>query len=266
MDRSFEGLKSLKITDTDNMKAVGMRSTSIAAAPGRFYDGNAYCYVSSGSASFYIEFWDSSGTRLAENHTVLSTTGSWTKVEASGFAPAGTVSVTLMCYSTMANTGTCYFDRVTLDDTIPNNSFESADGNDKPLYWAILTGTDYYGDAEVSMDMSYGGLKSLKITDTDDMKGVAVRSANIAAVPGSFYVGNAYCYVSSGFASFYIEFWDGSGTRLAENHTVLSSKDSWIKVEASGIAPEATASVTLMCYSPMTNMGTCYFDLITLDK
>ena len=270
-DRGYDGSsKSLKIDDTSGTLCSGVRSKAIPAVAGHYYESEIYCYIVSGTAAFYLEFWDGEGTRLSAESDTCTSLGSWQQLEANGAAPEGTVEITLLCYSLNGNVGVAYYDCAALDDcgipAVANYDFQEADGSSKPLYWTVLNEADCMDGNTVSADRGYNSTtKSLKINDTSGTLCSGVRSDEIPATAGHFYESSVYCYVSSGTAQFYIEFWDSDDERISAESATCTTTGSWQKMEASGAAPEGTEAITLLCYSTLSNIGVSYYDYAALE-
>lgn len=199
-DRAYTGNRSLKITDTSSMLASGVRSEDINATAGNFYESNVYCFLSSGTVTYLMEYWNSSSTRISAEAINLSTTGSWQQLKVAGTAPEGTVSITLLCYSNMANTGTSYFDLVTLNDNgklLPNGNMETSYANGQPTEWEFDM-TDCTDNAYKSTAVKHNGIYSLCLDDTSGSLGIAVRSSFFKATAGLSYTANAYLYPDQG--------------------------------------------------------------------
>lgn len=117
--RATDGNTSLKIVDTNTASGGGVRSARITSVTaGKAYVASASYYLESGNADLYLEFWDSSDTRIGVTSQNVTTTGSWQKVSVTGTAPAGTTYATVMPYSNFANTGTSYWDDIEFAPTV----------------------------------------------------------------------------------------------------------------------------------------------------
>ncbi|NJD03013.1 MAG: hypothetical protein FIA99_10565 [Ruminiclostridium sp.] len=151
--------------------------------------------------------------------------------------------------------------------TVSNDSFESADAYNNPVSWTVVTGADYYDGATVVSTIRYSGVKSLELYDTDSAKAVGVRSGYITTTVGKLYEAKVYTYLSSGSSvSLYLEFWDNSNNRLAETHVNLTNTGSWQELAVTGIAPSGSTKATILCYSPVSNTGASYFDLVSFGQ
>lgn len=119
--RSADDKYSLKLVDTNTAAGGGVRSAHMTGiTPGQSYTATANYYLESGNADLYLEFWDSSDSRIGAASTNVTTAGSWQTVSVTGTAPAGTAYATVLPYSNYANTGTAYFDALAFLPTVLN--------------------------------------------------------------------------------------------------------------------------------------------------
>ncbi|MEF3306370.1 heparinase II/III domain-containing protein [Paenibacillus sp. GYB003] len=264
--RSIDGTKSLKINDTTSATAYGMVSDRMAAHPYSVYEAYASVYAESGSGQVYLEFWDSTNTRIGVQFAVTTATGAWEYVKVSGQAPAGTATVSVMMYSSKANVGAAYFDAVSIrriDEvgSVPNPSFESTDGSNMPADWTPYAAGTY----AVSADFAHSGTKSLKIVDGSASAGYGMRSAKLPASAGSAYEATGWVRNISGAGQLYLEFWqstvgNASDTRVGVRFIGSTTTGSWEKLTVSGVAPANTDYLVVMAYTPVSSTTTAYFD------
>ena len=163
-------------------------------------------------------------------HEGITTTGSWQLIEVTAEAPIGTAYACVSVYSNTSNTGTAYFDLVTLYEnelarglTIENGGFEVVDTNGVPDKWIYIGAAGIEGST-VRYDE---GSRSLKINDTSTSQEALARSCCIEIVEDKNYIARAKCYLESGSVYLYLEFWDGSGNRIQETHSELTHTGSW---------------------------------------
>ncbi|MFK7695557.1 heparinase II/III family protein [Paenibacillus sp. HJGM_3] len=264
--RSIDGTKSLKINDTSNAAAYGMVSDRMAAHPYSTYETYVSVYAESGTGQVYLEFWDSSNTRIGVQLASTSTTGAWEYVKVSGQAPAGTATVSVMMYTNKTNVGAAYFDAVSIrriDEvgSVLNPSFESADGSNLPVDWTTYSPGTY----AVSSDFAHSGTKSLKIVDSSTSAGYGMKSVKLPASAGSTYEATGWVRNTSGGGQLYLEFWqstvgNASDTRVGVQFIGSTTTGTWEKLTVSGVAPANTDYLVLMAYTTVAGTATSYFD------
>src|SRR5699024_8551383 len=86
-------------------------SSKVPVEVGRLYEGSIHALVESGTYTLYLEFWNSSGSRIAQPTTSVVASGGWSRFLVTAVAPEDAVSASVLVYSAFANTG-----RVFLDD------------------------------------------------------------------------------------------------------------------------------------------------------
>ncbi|MBI5380436.1 MAG: carbohydrate binding domain-containing protein [Opitutae bacterium] len=120
-NRVFDISRSLMLVDSSASLGGGAQSNQITnVTAGASYTATAMVYVESGSATFYLQYFDSNDAVLSGSPAaaVVSTTGSWQQATVTGVAPVNTAYARLLCYSAQANVGTAYFDTVTFSKDI----------------------------------------------------------------------------------------------------------------------------------------------------
>ena len=265
--RSYDGSRSLKFHDTSSSQDALARSEEIAVVPGNQYVARAKGYVESGEAYFYLEFFNSFGTRIQEYHTGLSVTGSWQTISVDGEAPSNASYARVSIYTNGDNMGTSYFDQVSLNaqcSLVANSSFDYIDNANMPIGWTLLG--DNIGFFSGSDTRASDGKWSIKIDDTSSSQDALARSNNISVVSGYQYSATADCYLESGVSYLYLEFFNDSGVRVQENHTQLSTTGSWQTMSITGTAPSTARYACVSVYSNPSNVGISYFDSVKLES
>ncbi|HHW32509.1 MAG TPA: hypothetical protein GXX20_12710 [Clostridiaceae bacterium] len=111
----YAGERSLKIVDNATNGAVGVRSDYVTdVTVGTEYITSLYYYAESGVYDLMLDFCNEAPARIKDFTTKTVGTGEWRKLTSIGKAPANTAQIRLILNSTSANTGTAYFDEVTL--------------------------------------------------------------------------------------------------------------------------------------------------------
>lgn len=111
------GSHSLKLAH-NTAGSLYVRSSQIPVTAGDSYVASVFVLGSSGTAGWvYLEFWNSAGTRLLENHVMPAASASWQQVSVTATAPAGAGYATVLIYGSTSAQGVSYFDDVTLVDS-----------------------------------------------------------------------------------------------------------------------------------------------------
>lgn len=133
----FSGSYSLKLDDNSAQSSLGMESDKFAATEGRSYTAEARVRVDSGSATFYLRFYDAADFQLNQtSKTVGVTQGLWQPVAASMVAPPGTAKASVVVYSSQVNVGVMYFDDVSLSSKTMIGGTVTDVTYGAPLPWA----------------------------------------------------------------------------------------------------------------------------------
>jgi hypothetical protein len=119
---AYDGKYSICITDDSNAKSAGIRSVVMPAKEGATYTASVYAYSEAGGAQLYLEFWDANGVRIMNIIQNSSALNSWNSIVAQAVAPKGTVGVTVLFYSHLANVGVSYYDKATLVEELPGKA------------------------------------------------------------------------------------------------------------------------------------------------
>ncbi|WP_127585185.1 heparinase II/III domain-containing protein [Paenibacillus koleovorans] len=264
--RSIDGTKSLKINDASNNGAYGMVSDRVSAHSFSTYEAYASVYAESGTGQLYLEFWDSSNTRIGVQFATTKTTGDWEYVKVSGVAPAGTSTVSIMMYTSKTNVGVVYFDAVSMrriDEVgqIANAGIENADGANMPLDWTTYSAGTY----SASTDYAHSGAKSLKIVDSSTSAAYGMKTIKLPASAGKTYEATAWVRNTSGAGQLYLEFFQStvghaSDTRVGVQFIGSTTTGTWEKLTVSGTAPAGTDYLMVMAYTPAASTATSYFD------
>jgi hypothetical protein len=277
------GNNSIKINDTSASDSGGARSNPLAITPGHRYIASVKCRLDSGTtASLYLEYRDNSGTLIsggsyhADCQPVI---GEWQTItvipedpttKAPLAAPAGATNVTLLVYSPQAQQGVVYFDNVILSDianvAVPNASFETLSGG-FPTNWTKLYANNYESS---STTRAYVGTRSLKINDTSASLNGGVRSDPVPVIAGRKYIATIKTYLESGTeAALYLEYWNREGTKMLTYATSVTGTGAWKDITVTPeepsarqqiVAPYGASYLTLLVYSPQTQVGVAYFD------
>jgi Secretion system C-terminal sorting domain len=110
--KAYSGTYCMKITDTWTSTGGGVDLTSnkIKGIEDTIYHASGMFNISSGAAELYINFFDEDSVRIDFVRKTEMKIGAWTLVSVSGKAPPGTKFITIVVYSTSANTGSFLVD------------------------------------------------------------------------------------------------------------------------------------------------------------
>lgn len=129
--------------------------------------------------------------------------------------------------------------------------------------WSLPAGADPAA-VGISSEMVHSGSYSLRLTDNSDKGSLLVYGKRFPAKAGVVYTASAWCYNAQGGAHFYLEFRSESGERIGVKFAGSTDTGKWARITLRAVAPDGTAYVNVLLYSPMGNVGTSYFDDIEL--
>ncbi|CAG7639778.1 heparin/heparin-sulfate lyase HepB [Paenibacillus allorhizosphaerae] len=259
----YSGGFSLKIKDMENDASYAMISDKLPVSEGKQVTASSKLYLSGGSGSVYLYFYNAAGTMI---QSVFSSKSSpqneWIDASITGTAPAGATHVSVVLATNIVNVGTAYFDSVSLTATVPlaNGGFESG-----------LTGwSAVFGSAAqmiASSEAAYTGSKSLKIVDNSATASFGMESDKFPASAGKQYTGEVKMRVDSGAGAIYIRFYD-SANKLLDSKSASTGVTSgqWRNVTVTAIAPEGTVKAAILLYSAQATVGTVYFDEASISE
>lgn len=151
----------------------------------------------------------------------------------------------------------------TAEVTVSNWSFE--DGS-PPTGWTVqggAWGTNY----DKATNRKIDGNSSLKIMDNSNTANYGFRSPKVPASPLAKYEVITSVFAESGTANVYLEFWDAAGVQLeTPKYAGTTATGVWQSIHVDGQAPAGTATFSVMMYSGKTNVGTAYFDTVSIQK
>jgi autotransporter-associated beta strand protein len=108
----------LRLVDTSSSQAAGLYSEALPVTPGLSYTAEAYVMrtdATSNSPLLYLKYYDAAGAETGSfSAASAGAVNAWDYVSVTGSAPASAATVKVLCYSTIAATGTMYFDGVSL--------------------------------------------------------------------------------------------------------------------------------------------------------
>ncbi|MDF2668250.1 MAG: bacterial Ig-like protein [Paenibacillus sp.] len=266
----YGGTNSVKLTDANAASGLGLRSAKVPVVSGQVFNASVYAYAETGTATLYLEYWDSSNQVIKTDIQSMNDLNQWKRIEKETTAPVGAKHLTLTVYSSIANVGTIYYDNASLKRTAPastieliaNGGFENiVDGI--PEHWTqrvpVLP-------AEVATSSVYAGLNSVKLTDASAASGLGLRSAKVPVTPGQVFAASVYAYAETGTATLYLEYWDSSNQVIKTDIKSASDVNQWKKIEMETTAPTGALHLSLTVYSSIANVGTIYYDNASLRE
>ncbi|MCY9668322.1 heparinase II/III family protein [Paenibacillus alginolyticus] len=266
LERKRSGDRSVKIVDTSASAGIGVRSQKMPVSVGVKYEAEVFAYDESGASTIFLEFWDANNTNLTNVIAGSTSQNEWKPIRAVGAAPVGAAYATIRLYLGATNIGTTYFDDAKFGEASPdpspnlnNGRFELLD-NGKPSQWRGVDGV-----AEVSGEMAYDGVRSIKITNAVDQS-AGLRSHLIPVSHGVEYTANVFAFTNSGTAELKIELWDADKVFLSSVSQTGSSSNAWTPVTLKSVFPDQTAYISLRLGTSSSAGGTVYFDNATFIR
>lgn len=266
-DRVYEGTRGIRLSDTSAQTSTGLRSAKVTAQAGAIYSTSVYAYIESGAPLLYMEYWDASGQRIAIQTETAAPASQWQQIVIQSIAPAGTVAASVLIYSSSTNISTAYFDNASLkeitanDLQILNSDFELIYDDGTPRQWTQLISTNL---AYTATNIVNGGQRSAKLVDLTTDGGVGLRSSKVPVIPGQSYEATVHFYAIAGTPNIYLEFWNSSGQRIGNYIQANSQRNEWNTMVVQGTAPASAVAATILLYGSGTNVGTTYYDDVSL--
>ncbi|WP_162908153.1 hypothetical protein [Allorhizocola rhizosphaerae] len=122
------------------------------------------------------------------------------------------------------------------------------------------------GTVTATTEQAYEGVKSAKLVDTSAETSTGLESGRLATGPGRHAV-VARVLVASGSAQLYLRFYNSAGTLVGNHYSSLGTTGgAWETLSVSGTAPTGTTTFSALIYSAVGNIGTSYFDDVSLSK
>jgi hypothetical protein len=137
------GKSSLKITDTSTTDSIAVESEKIPITGGEVYQTQLKMYISSGTYSIFIRYYDQAGNLFPQttNFKVFNApTNAWTTASVDVTAPTNAKSAAVMIYSGAGSVGTAYFDNVSFSlNRQINIRFSEPEDLGEPVQTAMAT-------------------------------------------------------------------------------------------------------------------------------
>lgn len=133
----FLGAHSLAIVDNSSTGAFGMESDKFPVTPGTQYTAEVKVRTETGTGAIFLRFYDGSNGLIEQKATGAGILpGQWQSIGAKLVAPEEAVSASVLLYSDAANTGTVYFDEVSLSELSLIRGSVSDAVYGSPVSWA----------------------------------------------------------------------------------------------------------------------------------
>lgn len=151
------------------------------------------------------------------------------------------------------------------DNLLVNGNFMAKDPEQRPLHWvtgmglqsATITNRQKHGTAPDDL--------SVMLVDTSSTSDLLLRTEKHIAVPGTKYMVRAWMKGESGKpATLYLEFWNQNNVRIRMAEVSSTFDLLWKEYTVSSVAPNDVTHVTVALASSKENIGTSYWDDISL--
>ncbi|WP_053598364.1 FIMAH domain-containing protein [Bacillus sp. FJAT-18017] len=150
---------------------------------------------------------------------------------------------------------------------VVNPSFEEPVANGQIPGWRSMFGVSDSTYYEISDGQSLSGSHSLKIVDKVRNGSVALMSDEIPIQPGQEYTMSANVFVEEGEGSILLRYFDENDRQVSEHpYHFKVMLGQWEEVQAKGIAPENAKYARVIAYTTSFQIGTVYYDDISLEK
>jgi len=107
------------------------------------------------------------------------------------------------------------------------------------------------------------GTFSLRLVDEASDDSLGLQCDPVPAVAGEFYLASAQAYLEQGTLALYLSFHDASGGVLATfTRQFTSVVEGWQTVAVGGTAPAGSTRASVLLYSPVAAVTTCYVDAV----
>ncbi|NLN18315.1 MAG: hypothetical protein GX162_03430 [Firmicutes bacterium] len=151
---------------------------------------------------------------------------------------------------------------------MPNASFEESPVDGVLPGWPSPYGGVPFGGPEVrlSNEKAVDGDYSVRIEDRNPNGGYGLRIMHIPVVPGREYEASVRAFREEGAAQLYLEFWNEKGQRIYVEIGSAGAMWTWDRITLRGKAPPDAATLTLLLYSHVANVGVAYYDAVELRE
>ncbi|MDR7319916.1 hypothetical protein J2S44_000166 [Catenuloplanes niger] len=270
------GTSAVRITDTSTDSGVSVRSAHLAVLPGEEITASIWAQQTAAGAagSLYLEFWNANGSRTTPVVSTAASAASWQRLTAVATVPEDAVTMTVLAYTSWAETGTTYWDDAAVVALppplrkVPNAGFEERRNTEVPTQWTS-TGQNCTGPScPVQLlrgTVAHGGTGYVLINDTSGAEAISVLGDAVPVSVGETITASAWAHRLSGDgARIYLEFRDATGARIGVHDTIVPAGSGWQKVRVTGTAPAGTTTLTVRLYGDLEGVGQTRWDDVEL--
>jgi len=142
--------------------------------------------------------------------------------------------------------------------TVPNNGFEDLDSSGFPVFWTRIGASS---GTQSSFKLAYDSYLSLGIEDNSSDTSHGVRSDKISGVSqGADHTVSAKCYVESGAAYVYVEYYNSGNVLLLDKKAKNTLLNKWHRVSVTAAAPSGTDYLRVKICSARGDISRAYVD------
>lgn len=147
--------------------------------------------------------------------------------------------------------------------TVANHSFEELGDGGFPVSWTPIGSPE---STQASFVRGYDSYLSLRIDDRSSSSSCGVRSSEINNVqPDTTYTVSAQCFVESGIARVYLEFYNADGVK-SSHHVCSTATGKWDRVSVTATAPTDASTMKVALYSALSDVGVSYCDNVRFGR
>lgn len=148
---------------------------------------------------------------------------------------------------------------------LSNPGFELQKEGEMAPGWQLFGSTGTLGqELRFEKDTAYEGQWALVIYDDSATLGYGLRSEVLPAKAGQVYRSAVMGAAESGRGMLYLDYWNAGKKRIGHKTAYIDSPE-WKEVEASLEAPVGTEWVSVILYSPTTDVSVVRFDNVSLQ-
>ncbi len=119
---------------------------------------------------------------------------------------------------------------------------------------------------EPSLEQSFAGSKSLKITDESTSASIGATSEYIAVEGGKVYIASAKTYVAKASVRMYLKFYNSSKKEVSSPTVLSNTLNTWTDAVIEAAAPEDAVWAQIWFYMGAGGVSTAYIDEVNLEK
>ncbi|WP_022910601.1 hypothetical protein [Aestuariimicrobium kwangyangense] len=264
--RAISGLRSMRVQDTST--SLGAVATGPSFPVTRSVDVfvQGYAYITTGSQTLAILYYDASGAVVHRVTSNASTAGmAWSRISLRGVTPstAATARIQVSSSSTMLSEG--WWDAIAhLEPTTPNSGFEEQPTADQPVaQWTSSASSG--ASVTTATTGSRSGQQSALINDTSTTGKALLQSPLVPAFPAAGTQARFWMKLSQGRVTLTMRWYDANRALVgSEGFSLNLTPGSWQLVARTAIAPENAHYVSAQFWTSSTQTGVGALDAFTL--